>query len=378
MPEILTQIPGASQPVFPEKTKLTKAPPDKDTVYNYLFSMEKGYAWIKWTDTVPAYAVPKGAKFNDIFVSTEDTIQVGYLADVLITHQVPMLVSGNTGTGKTILVRSTHAQRHGQGRLSEHLPQLLGADVGACLAGHHRQPARQAAQGRLRPALWQEERSFSSTTSTCPRCRLTATSRPSSCSASGWTTAGWYDLKDCTFRELVDIQFVAAMGPPGGGRNPVTPRYIRHFNLVWMTDYSPSSLERIFQTVFQWHFNKDKFPGEVTSLCNNIVLSTIEIFNVVGRELLPTPSKSHYTFNLRDISKVFQGMTQGSPKTVSPRRTSCASGCTRPARLLRPPDRPEGHGLVPRLVCTQLDERFKKDWTTSRLSTSTCCCTATS
>ena len=107
VPEILTQIPGASQPVIPEKTKLTKAPPDKDTVYNYLFSMEKGYAWIKWTDTVPAYAVPKGAKFNDIFVSTEDTIQVGYLANVLITHQVPMLVSGNTGTGKTILVRST-------------------------------------------------------------------------------------------------------------------------------------------------------------------------------------------------------------------------------------------------------------------------------
>ena len=34
---------------------------------------DKGYAWLKWTDTVPAYAVPKGAKFNDIFVSTEDT-----------------------------------------------------------------------------------------------------------------------------------------------------------------------------------------------------------------------------------------------------------------------------------------------------------------
>ena len=56
---------------------------------------------------------------------------------------------------------------------------------------------------------------------------------------------GWYDLKECTFRELVDLQFVAAMGPPGGGRNPVTPRYIRHFNLMWCTDYAPASLERI-------------------------------------------------------------------------------------------------------------------------------------
>ena len=39
-----------------------------------------------------------------------------------------------------------------------------------------------------------------------------------------------------------------------------------------------------------------------------LVKGAVEVYNRIAQELLPTPAKSHYTFNLRDISKVFQGM----------------------------------------------------------------------
>ena len=32
---------------------------------------------------------------------------------------------------------------------------------------------------------------------------------------------GWFDRKLNSFRTLVDMQFVSAMGPPGGGRNAI-------------------------------------------------------------------------------------------------------------------------------------------------------------
>jgi len=54
-----------------------------------------------------------------------------------------------------------------------------------------------------------------------------------------------------TFRELVDINFVAAMGPPGGGRNPVTPRFLRHFNHLSFTELEDDSKHRIFATILK-------------------------------------------------------------------------------------------------------------------------------
>lgn len=48
---------------------------------------------------------------------------------------------------------------------------------------------------------------------------------------------GWYG-RDCVFRNIIDVQFVSAMGPPGGGRNLVTQRYLRHFNQVGVSQVS--------------------------------------------------------------------------------------------------------------------------------------------
>lgn len=121
---------------------------------------------------------------------------------------------------------------------------------------------------------------------------------------------GWYDRGLNTFKKVVDIQFVAAMGPPGGGRNHITKRYLRHFNSVCLTPYDDASLKRIFSTITDWWLGK--FPAasavNAAAISQSLVSATVDMYSTIQKELLPTPAKSHYTFNLRDVSKVFQGM----------------------------------------------------------------------
>jgi dynein heavy chain len=114
--------------------------------------------------------------------------------------------------------------------------------------------------------------------------------------------------------KIEDIIFVSAMGPPGGGKSAISQRMQRHFNIMTYTNLGKESITMIFSKIVRAYLGS--FSSDVSNAISQLVESTQLVFNNVAAQLKPTPSKSHYTFNMRDISKIFQGVCSANQKTT--------------------------------------------------------------
>lgn len=72
------------------------------------------------------------------------------------------------------------------------------------------------------------------------------------------------------------------------------------------TNMTDSSIAEIYVSILKGFFVT--YKEEVKGLIEQVVPTTIHCFNESCKFLLPIPTKPHYLFNLRDISKVFQGI----------------------------------------------------------------------
>uniref|UniRef100_A0A803U0S0 Dynein axonemal heavy chain 6 n=1 Tax=Anolis carolinensis TaxID=28377 RepID=A0A803U0S0_ANOCA len=120
---------------------------------------------------------------------------------------------------------------------------------------------------------------------------------------------GFYDREKLFWKEIH-----VTCAPPGGGRNPVTPRFIRHFAMLCLPTPSEHSLKQIFQAILKGFLME--FSQAVKQTAKSIVDAAVEIYQRMSIDLLPTPAKSHYVFNLRDLSKCVQGILQCDPVSV--------------------------------------------------------------
>jgi dynein heavy chain len=118
------------------------------------------------------------------------------------------------------------------------------------------------------------------------------------------------------FKVCEDLQFMAAMQHPGGGKNDIPNRLKRNFYIFNMVLPSITSINDIYGQMLHGRFPDKKFPEETLKVVNKLTATTIALWKTMKDRMLPTPAKFHYIFNLRELSRVFQGIMLTPTETI--------------------------------------------------------------
>ncbi|CAL1538804.1 unnamed protein product [Lymnaea stagnalis] len=278
--------------------------PNKDSIYEYFVDV-KNKTWIHWEERLKdGWKYNPNIPFFKLIVPTVDTVRYQFLCSALISAQNPVLLVGSVGTGKTSVIESTLS------KFDKLEYNLLTVNMSAQTTSNQVQNiiesrVEKRTKGVYVPVGGKKMITFMDDLNM--PAKDTFGSQPPLELIKLWLDYGfWYDREKQAIKYIKDMLLVSAMGPPGGGRMVISRRLQSRFNLINMTFPQESQIKRIFGSMINQKLQD--FEEDVKPIGDVMTMATIEMYQAIVQRFLPTPTRIHYLFNLRDISRVFQGL----------------------------------------------------------------------
>eukprot|EP00230_Micromonas_polaris_P000498 CAMPEP_0119208236 /NCGR_PEP_ID=MMETSP1327-20130426/486_1 /TAXON_ID=38833 /ORGANISM="Micromonas pusilla, Strain RCC2306" /LENGTH=4554 /DNA_ID=CAMNT_0007204705 /DNA_START=159 /DNA_END=13823 /DNA_ORIENTATION=- len=284
--------------------------PDTDTFFEYFVDPTSG-AWQNWTAVVPLWEYPvsdERPKFASLVIPTLDSVRLEHVLRLVSSVGKSSLFVGGPGTAKTTTIKSFMRSFDPEVMASRSItfsslttPSVFQFTVEASV--EKRQGRTFGPAGGKKLLVFVDDISM-------PAMNDWGDQVTNEIVRQLLEQGGMYSLEKPIgdMKMIVDCQYLAAMNTPGGGKNDIPNRLKRHFCIFNVPLPSVAAINNIFGQLVAGRFAADVFAPEVCAAAEKLVPITIGVWNKVQQKMLPTPAKFHYLFNMRELSKVFQGL----------------------------------------------------------------------
>ncbi|XP_058137242.1 dynein axonemal heavy chain 10 [Dasypus novemcinctus] len=287
-----------------------KLPGHLPTLYDFHFD-PKREQWVPWSLLVPQYIHSFERKFIDILVHTVDTIRTTWMLEQMVKIKHPVILVGESGTSKTATTQNFLKSLNEETNIVlmvNFSSRTTSLDIQRNLEAN----VEKRTKDTYGPPMGKRLLVFMDDMN-MPKVDEYGTQQPIALLKLLLEKGYLYDRgKELNCKNIRDLGFVAAMGKAGGGRNEVDPRFISLFNVFNIPFPSDESLHLIYSSILKGHTSV--FHESIMAVTDKLTDCTLVLYKNIVQDLPPTPSKFHYIFNLRDLSRVFNGLVLTNPE----------------------------------------------------------------
>jgi len=89
------------------------------------------------------------------------------------------------------------------------------------------------------------------------------------------------------------------------------------FSVFNLTPPTEEVLRKIYGSIIENFYEDGGYTDAAKSAAGKVTGLTLSLYNSLVEKLPPTPAKFHYIFNLRDLGRIYEGLTTVTPDTVT-------------------------------------------------------------